>query len=210
MSGANKVVAGKSGSGKTTLIKKKLLPEAVKDGNKVPIVDVEDEYHDVADAKIERPEQFPQAFHKGHDVVRWVPPLEPPTKPTNLENNGEVLDHAIKCWTAYPGDTEALIEEAHNFQTNRKMYSGAMFKLMKQGDKYGDNIMQASQEPQDFHRASWNNGGDIIVMRLRNVPGKLGDMLPSHIDPTDLSRYHYILVPDDPYLDVEIYPPIST
>ncbi len=208
MADANKVVPGLSGSGKTTLIKNKLIPEAVEQGNKVPIVDVEDEYGDVSDAKIKSPEKFVHAFQEGHDVVRWVPPTKPPTKPENLEYNGEILDHAIMCWTAYNGDTQALIEEAHNFQSNRKMYSGNMFKLMKQGDKYGHNVMQASQEPQDFHRASWNNGGDIIVMRLRNVPGKLDDLL-DEADPTELDRYHYILLPSDPYKEERIYPPIS-
>jgi len=207
MASANKTVAGKSESGKTTLIKNKLIPEAVAAGNKVPIVDVEGEYGDVSDAKVKHPEDFPEAFNE-NDVVRWIPPTKPPTKPKNLEYNGKILNNAIRCWTAYQGDTQALVEEAHNFQSNQKMYSGNLFKLMKQGDKYRHNIMQASQEPQDYHRASWNNGGDIVAMRMRDCPKKLDKLLDDQ-DPTKLDRYHYIFIPSDPYQDIRVYPPIS-
>ena len=210
MAAANFTVAGASDSGKTTWIKHEPLPNLPRHGRKVPIVDVENEYGDVADAKIQRPEQFVPAFKDGHDIVRWVPGnlKNPELGKEALEHNAEQLDRAIMCWTAYPGATTGLIEEAHNFQTNQKIYSAALAKLMKQGDKYQHNVIQASQEPQDFHRSCWYNGGDVVVFGLRNTPKKLKELLDGQ-DPTELQRYHYIHIPSDPYAAAKIYPPIS-
>jgi DNA helicase HerA-like ATPase len=208
----DKTVAGTDGSGKTFLVKHKLIQEAVEAGNKVAIIDVEDEYGEVSDAVVDRPEDFIRAFKDGHDVVRYKIKhrLKEPTRPTHLEHNGKELDKVLRKVVAYQGDLQVVLDEAHNFQSNSKMYSGMLYKILKQGDKHGINLIQASQEPQDFHRNSWSLGGDIIAMPMRDLPRKLEDLLDNGNDPRELSQYHYIHVPADPSAPSREYPPIST
>ena len=210
MADSDKTVAGTDGSGKTYLVKNFLIPEARKQGNKICIIDVEDEYGDISDARAGKPEQVIKAFRDGHDVVRIVPKarLKPPNMPSNLEHNGKELDKMLRKIVAFQGDLMIVIDEAHNFQTNTKMYSGMLYKILKQGDKYGINVIQASQEPQDYHRNSWNLGGDIIAMPMRDLPSKLKELLPGNLDPRELDRYHYILIPNDPSAPAEVYPPV--
>lgn len=211
MASGDKTVAGTDGSGKTVFIKKKLIPEAVAAGNKVPIIDVENEYSEVADAVVDHPAKVIKAFREGHDIVRLTikSRLKEPIRPKNLEHNGKVLDEVLRPITAYQGDLSIVVDEAHNFQSNSKMYSGMLYKILKQGDKRGINLIQASQEPQDYHRNSWNLGGDIIAMPMRDLPGKLDKLLDNGNDPTDLPAYHYIHVPADASQPTKQYPPLS-
>lgn len=201
----NFILAGSSDSGKTTYKRNEIIPGYLGIGKTVLTVDVEDEYDDVVEVK--KKENIPEAMAK-HDHVRIVPDTKPPTSTENRRYNGEILDDIIFYFDMYPGKATLDVAEAHNFQTAHKMFSGRLYTLMKQGDKYGKNVVQESQEPQDFNRASWNNGGDIIVFPLRELPKKLKKLLDGQ-DPTELPKYHYLHIPADASEPIKEYPPIN-
>lgn len=206
MANSNIVVNGGSGSGKTLYVKKRLLKKLKSMGIKVGIVDVEDEYGDIADARVQHPDQFDQAFKQGHDLVR----IEPELSMRDQELNGEILDDIIAGITRYDGLVCILVEEAHNFQTNRKVYSDYLYKVMKQGRKYGIMVIQVSQEPQDLHRSTWNNSEYYIVFRVDTVPDKLEKKLdPDDPHPEKIPRYHYLVVQADVYTDNVLKPPLE-
>lgn len=201
----NFILAGSSDSGKTTYKRNKLLPGYLEHNKTLLTVDVEDEYSDVIQVKNKK--NIPEAMGE-HNHIRYIPDTKSPTSTENRRYNGKILDDIILYFDQYPGDATLDLAEAHNFQTAHKMFSGRLYTLMKQGDKYGKNVCQESQEPQDFNRASWNNGGDIIVFPLRELPKKLKNLLSGQ-DPTDLPKYHYLHIPADASEPIKKYPPID-
>ena len=201
----NFVLAGSSDTGKTTYKRNRILPGYKEAGKTILTVDVEDEYNDVVEVK--KPENIPEAMEK-HQHVRIVPDTKPPTSTDNRRYNGKILDEIIRHFDRFPEKATLDVAEAHNFQTPHKMFSGRLYTMMKQGDKYQKNVVQESQEPQDFNRASWNNGGDIIVFPLRELPKKLKRLLNGQ-DPTSLPEYHYYHIPAIASKDIQEYPPIQ-
>ena len=212
MGNTNKVIAASSGAGKSYLTKNGLIPKALENGCRIAILDVEGEYHSYSDATVQDPFRYKDAFKDGHRVVNF----EPDYVNEQTEQAGKVCDQFIEGATEIQVVEEEkkplvlIIEEAHNFQKSTKIYSSKLKRANKQGQKYKVSVWQISQEPQDYERSSWNNAGDVILMRMRQVPKKAVKLAPevteSELQELGIGEFYHI--PDDVNLPVKKFPPI--
>jgi len=199
------VLAG-SGAGKTVLAKNKLIPQAHNTGKTVIIVDVEDEYGDIADAVVEDASDIPDAVKAGHSIVRIVPEY----KGYQNEHAGRALDR-ILFWCDKVKPCVVFVDEAHEFQTSAKVWSEYLSRVLKKGRKYGMTVVQLSQESTDINNSMFRNSGIMYCLNMNTPNSKIEDWLTDRDLEylTEIPPYHYLVLYQNVWKDNKLCEPVE-